>query len=41
MKFYKISTIAVGVICVLLVSFYAYGLYTDCPNTAIYEYCKT
>ncbi len=40
MRFYKISSIAVGVVCVLVLAVYAYGLYTDCPDTAIYEYCK-
>jgi uncharacterized membrane protein len=40
MRFYKLSSVAVGIICVLLVSVWVYGLYTDCPDTAIYEYCK-
>lgn len=40
MTIYRWSGFVVGVFCLLLIGFYIYGFYTDCPDTAGYVFCE-
>lgn len=37
---YRLSGVVVGVICLVLIGFLIYGLYSDCPDTAVYVFCE-
>ncbi len=40
MKISKTISVILGVLGVLLVGFFVYGMITDCPNTAGYVSCS-